>query len=416
MTLAPRLEELAYPTGIAVADDGTVFVTESGLTATGKPGAGRVLRVLGDGFEVVCGGLRAPVTGLTWHDGALYVSEGGDPGRISRVDPVSGSRVMVLDDLPSRGDYHTNAPEIVDGWLYFGQGAATNAGVVSWDPVSMPWVDGSDLAHDRPGVAVTLADEGDGRSRAFQPFGKSVPAGTVVPAALPCTSAVMRCRLDGSGLELVAWGFRNPFSITRHGYGRLLVVDLGMNDRGARPFGGVQSCLYALEPGRWYGWPDYAGGVALSDPRLGSRRPDAPEPRFLLENHAELGLPAKPLVQFPEHSGPTGAVPDPRDPDRMIVALFGDKRPLTGAPGPKAGRKVVSVDTARGTMDGLVLPAMQRPIDVAVGPEGDLWVLDFGDYEIDRTGRMLSSGPSGALWRLPLAATRNFERHVEAAE
>ncbi|MDT7799610.1 MAG: hypothetical protein QOI78_3043 [Actinomycetota bacterium] len=38
------------------------------------------------------------------------------------------------------------------------------------------------------------------------PFGTKTAAGQRIEAALPCTAAVLRCVLDGSGMELVAWG------------------------------------------------------------------------------------------------------------------------------------------------------------------------------------------------------------------
>ena len=176
-------------------------------------------------------GLRAPVTGMVFHGDALYVSEGGKPARISRVDPGCGSRTTILDDLPSGGDYHANTPLVINDWLYFGQGAATNSGVVSEDLVTMPWAKGKDLAHDLPGREIEVSDAvarticGDGncmRTGGFQQFGNAVPSGTRLAAQLPCTSAVMRCRLDGSDLELVAWGLRNPYGLGLLSDGRMM--------------------------------------------------------------------------------------------------------------------------------------------------------------------------------------------------
>lgn len=409
---APIAEALQFPTGIAVGDDGTVYITESGLSADGRLLVGRVLRLTAEGgWRVIASGLRAPVTGLFHHRDSLYVSEGGHPGRISRIELRTQRQVTVIDGLPSRGDYHTNTPIVLEDWLYFGQGAATNSGVVSWDPVSMPWISGEELAHDIPGYDIKLAGRAfpeDGcspelQTSAFHPYCVSAEAGTRLKAKLPCTSAVMRCRLDGSDLQLVAWGLRNPFGLGLDAFGRMLAIDLGINDRGLRPVGEAESCLFELNAGRWYGWPDFAGGEPVTAPRFHSRHPGAKPTEFLLCNHHQLGPPVEPLFRFPAYSGPTKfvAMPDRGD---LLVTLFGDKRPLTGAPGPKSGRKLIRIDLSSGRTTDVASPRFQRPIDLAYSPDRkNLYVVDFGDYEIDRQGRLISEGGTGRVWCLPAA-------------
>jgi hypothetical protein len=416
-------EALQFPTGVAVGDDGTVYITESGLSAGGRPLTGRVLRLNpAGGYQVIASDLRAPVTGLCFHHNCLYVSEGGHPGRISRIELPSRRQVTVIDGLPSRGDYHTNTPMVLDDWLYFGQGAATNSGIVSWEPLSMPWISAEHLAHDIPGYDVELAGRAnpedvrdpERQTSAFHPYGVCAEPGTLLKAKLPCTSAVMRCRLDGSDLQLVAWGLRNPFGLGLDATGRMLVIDLGLNDRGLRPVGEAESSLFELKTGDWYGWPDFSGGEPVTAPRFHSRRPGAKAVDFLLCNHLQLGPPAEPLVRFPVHSGPTKFVLMPGAGD-LLVTLFGDKRPLTGVPGPKAGRKLVRLDLGRGTMTDVAGPRFQRPIDLAYSPDRSmLYVVDFGDYEIDRQGGLISEGATGCVWCLPAAAllqseSRTFE-------
>ena len=408
----PWISGLRFPTGVAAADDGRLFITESGLDPDGRPGVGRVLAIGPDGdSSALAGDLRAPVTGLCLHDGALYVSEGGRPGRISRIDPLSGHRTTLVDGLPGGGDYHTNAPLIANDRLYFGQGAATNSGLACWDSVTMPWVQAKDVPHDLPGMDVRLAPVKSG-NRAFSPYGRANGEGTTIPATLPCTSGVMRCRLDGSCLELVAWGLRNPFGLGRASDGRLLVIDLGMNDRGPRPVRETQSCLFALSPGRWYGWPDFVGAEPVTAPKFRSTRPGAAAPEFLLANHDELGEPVEPLLRFPPHSGPTHMVTEPEG--TLLISLFGDKRPVTGAPGRRSGRTIVRADLATGRLFDLDVPALRRPIALAWGPGGDLLALDFGAYEIDRRGRVIPERASGCLWRIPSAQVSSTLERAEA--
>ncbi|MGY3437505.1 MULTISPECIES: hypothetical protein [unclassified Marinovum] len=388
---------MQFPTGV-VAQGSTLFLAESGLDARGRPGVGRVLRVREGQTTELCGGLRAPVTGLTLHHGALYVSEGGRPGRISRIDVATGGRITLLDGLPGGGDYHTNTPMVHNGWLYFGQGAASNSGVVSWDPVTMPWINGTDLPHDLPGVEIELAADGAGRSAAFQAFGVTAPAGTRIAAHLPCTSGVMRCRLDGTGLELVAWGMRNPFGLTALPDGRILAVDLGMNDRGTRPVGQTQSVIWELTPGAWYGFPDFAAGVPVSDPQFKSQRPGGAQPKPLLANHAELGPVPQPIARFAPNSGPTQMLFDPAS-GGLFVALFGDKRPITGMPGAKAGRSLIRVDIQTGTLVTCAVAGLHRPIDLCWQGD-DLLLLDFGAYELEPGGTLKAKGATGRLLAL----------------
>src|ERR1700710_1083464 len=93
-------EGLDFPTSAAFADDGTLYVAESGLPFSGARPGGRIVRIGQDGSSTsVLVGLRAPVNGLAWHDGGFFISEGGFPGRISRWTP-GGEPHTVLDGLP----------------------------------------------------------------------------------------------------------------------------------------------------------------------------------------------------------------------------------------------------------------------------------------------------------------------------
>jgi hypothetical protein len=65
-------------------------------------------------------------------------------------------------------------------------------------------------------------------------------------------------------------------------------------------------------------------------------------PRFLLANHDELGPPQEPLVRFEARQAPTRMAPVPGR-DELLIALFGDKRPVTGPPArARAGASSVS--------------------------------------------------------------------------
>lgn len=415
------LDGLQFPTSVVFDDAGVAYLAESGVDARGGLHHGRVLRVeTGKAPRCLRDDLRAPINGLHFGEHAgcagLYVAEGGCPGRISHL-ALDGRRTTVLDDLPGGGSYHTNM--VVpgpDGWLYFGQGAMTNSGIVDFAEQRRAWP--RRLPADIPGMDVVLAGadvssgaiEGSGavRTSAFAPFGQCIAAGTRLPAALPCTAALLRCRPDGRDLEMVAWGLRNPFGLGFTRAGQLLALDLGINDRGGRPVAAAPSCLFAIERGAWYGWPDFVAGVPVTDPRHTSERDERAQ--LLLANHHELPPPRVPLLRFPIHAAPVKFAINPgsgRYAGHLFVALFGDKRPFTAPPGPAAGRAVARIDPQSWSLHAWQSEELHRPIDVCFHPRsGELYILDFGEYEVDASASTHGVASSGRLWRMRLPDPR----------
>jgi glucose/arabinose dehydrogenase len=87
---------------------------------------------------------------ITFYNGFFYVAEGGElqGGRILRISGDSTKTVLV-DNLPTHGDHHTNGPVIgPDGYLYFGQGTYTNSGVVGRDNAEFGWLKRFPKLHD----------------------------------------------------------------------------------------------------------------------------------------------------------------------------------------------------------------------------------------------------------------------------
>ena len=307
----------------------------------------------------------------------------------------------------------------------------TNLGVIGLDSFELGWLRRVPHAHDIPGLDVVLtgvnlatADPREGASGdevltgAFAPFGTPTEPGRRVAAGLPCTAAVMRCALDGSGLELVAWGLRNAFGLGFLPDGRLLALDQGSDDRGSRPVGAVPELLFEVRQGAWYGWPDFIGGVPVTDPVFTPER--GPRPEFLLANHDELPAPERPLLALAPHTAATrfASVPpdSPRFAGHLVIALFGDEAPMTAPAGSaRAGRHLVRVDPADWSVHGLwPRSALHRPIDVGFNPvDGALYILDFGDFEMSERecpgpGRHRHTVAVGGLGRGH--AVRNPER------
>ncbi|MDK3255249.1 PQQ-dependent sugar dehydrogenase [Blastococcus capsensis] len=409
-----------FPTSIALGEGGVLYLAESGLPFAGAPPGGRVWRVDPTGSRTLLAeDLRAPVNGLTLHAGGLYVSEGGHPGRITRLG-LDGTRTTVLDDLPGPGNYHTNMAVIgPDDKLYFSQGALTNLGIVGLDAYAIGWLRRLPHGHDLPGYPVTLAGvnvttadptSSDPHARAttggFSPFATESQHRQRVPAGLPATAAVMRCDLDGSNLELVAWGLRNAYGLGFLPDGRLLAVDQGADDRGSRAVGQAPDLLFDVHPGRWYGWPDFIGGIPVTDERFLPERGEPPT--MLLIDHDQLPPPEEPLLQFPPHVAAVkfDVVPEAGEhAGDLYVALFGDEVPMTAPSGPRVGRSIARVDTSAWTLHPLAPGPVRRPIDVRIdAAEGWVYVLDFGQFEMVDTG-VEADASSGALWRFPLPTT-----------
>lgn len=414
-------EGLDFPTSLAFDAEGTPWIAESGLPFAGAKPGGRIERVGADGnTELFLGDLRSPVNGLCFHDGAFFIAEGGHPGRISRWAP-GGALETVLDGLPGLGNYHTNMTVVgPDGWLYFSQGALTNSGVIGLDAYDLGWLQRLPHNHDVPGLDIVLAGlnlETDNplstnghrrvKTGAFSPFGVETRPGQRIAAGVPCTASVMRCRPDGSGLELVAWGLRNAYGLLFLPDGRLIATDQGADDRGSRPIGNAPDVLFDVKKGAWYGWPDFVAGVPVTDPRFLPTRGPAPEP--LLAHHDQLPPPERPVLEFAVNAAavkmdvlPAGAS---RWPGQVLVALFGDERPMTGPPGPKVGRSIARIDLSDGSLHPVEIDRpWRRPIDVRVHPfEESVYVLDFGEFEMGFGGVAARAG-SGALWKVPLNA------------
>ena len=219
-------------------------------------------------------------------------------------------------------------------------------------------------------------------------------------------------RPDGSDLELVAWGFRNPFGLTFAPDGWLYVTDNGYDDRGSRPAWGTGDYLWKVEKGRWHGWPDFAGGVPISE--FAPPGEKAPEP-VLAE---PPGSPPHPTVLFGVHSSSNGldfsaseAFGHAGD---AFVAQFGDMAPGVGKVLAPVGYRVVRVDTSTGVVTPFAAnkgetngPAskiggggLERPVAAQFSPDGEaLYVVDFGVMTTGEGG--IEPRPhTGVLWRI----------------
>lgn len=419
---------LNAPVHCCFAPDGRCFIVESGHKIEARP---RIVQIdTASGEETVLYEFpdeewlkTGAVTGACWHDGALYVT---NTDRILRLD--DGVMTEVVKGLPGLGDHQTNHPVLgPDGKLYWGQGTATNAGVVGADNFAYEWLPKFPQFHDVPRHDVVLAGRNyeyrdvlgslmnKVRSGAYVPFGTETTEGQRVSGDVACSGAVLRCDPDGSNLECVAWGLRNPYGLAFHPDGRLFATEHGMDERGERFIVGDLEDFYEIRDGGWYGWPDFASGIRLDDPHWGDHDSGRGREPVLAE-HPDPH-PPKPFASFRPHAAPNG-FDFCRDSSfgfegDAFVALFGDVAPVTARPRTPVGFKVVRVDMSTGeTSDFAVnriagpaskLPhsGFERPSHCQFGPDGALYVVDFGQIDIaPEMGGIRMPLRSGALWRI----------------
>jgi glucose/arabinose dehydrogenase len=424
---------LTYPSGIAFDGRGVAYVTEAGFAYGIEPTTPRLVRIEPNGAitPIAVGDpSTAPWNGVDWRGGSFFLSEAGHEGtgQIVRLD-ASGASTVLASGLPSGGDHHTNGPVVsADGWVYFGQGTVTNSAVVGQDSADFGWLGKRPQLHDIPARDVVLAGQdfmsGDARhpgstevvaTGAFVPFGTRTTPGQVIPGAVPCSGSILRVRSDAlASPELVAWGLRNPFGLAFAPDGALFVTDNGYDERGSRPIFGAGDLLWRIQPGLWYGWPDYSGEEPLFDPAYAGPRCDCPR-KVLAE---DPNPPQRPAAILEVHSASTG-FDFSRNPafghvGEAFIAQFGDMAGGVGRVMHPVGFKVIRVDVANGISEDFAVnygadngPAtkvgtcgLERPVAVRFDPSGRwLYVVDFGT--LTTTGGKPTPHPgTGVVWRI----------------
>ena len=409
-----------YPTSLAIAPSGEIYVAESGFVYGPKETEARVLQVSpGGSIEEVAAGFNGPLNGLALRGDKLYLSH---RGKITALDLKKGDREDLLTGLPSLGDHQNNdllfGP---DGALYFGQGTATNAGVVGPDNFIYAWADRYPKFHDFPSRSFTLTGENyealdlgtpepsDTQSTgAYAPFGVKRSKGEQAPARVPASGAIHRLDLKNNKLNVFADGLRNPFGLAMNEQGKLYATNLGYDDRGVRAVKRSPDWIVKLKEGAWYGWPDFAGDLPLTEPIFASER--GVNRRPLIANPPPV---EPPLATLPPHYSPMKLDCAPKQFPRqgLFVAIFGDAQPLTENLKDLAPTGVITVDPQTGKYSWFVKNkgepragrsggGFKRIVDLKFASgENSLYVLDFGVVEF--TGMAPNAIPkSGVLWRI----------------
>lgn len=442
------VRDLIYPTSIESDPAGNLYIAEGGY-AYGDPFApARILRVSPQGqLQVIAHDLAAPVTDLLWHQDHLYISQAA---RISRIES-DGSIRDIVTGLPSYGDHPQGQLAAgPDGKLYVGVGTVTNSGVVGVDNFVFGWLSKHPQLHDVPprdiefrsSLFTTLnpfvlaggKEPSLVRTAPFSAFGSGASGNRIV-GQTKANGVILQFNPDGSDLRVHAWGLRNPFGIAWGRDGKFYAGDDGYDERGSRPIANAPDCLWNVVPNGWYGWPDYAAGLPVTDKRF--RPKIGGNPEMLLKRHPPV---EQPLIAFPAHTSPAKLTANWGkgfgDEGDLFMAVVGDNIPITGhgqpvsprvlrisAPGraPQYDTFMVSLQL-RGdrfvttenqpapvpaSTDPLEVRArnagLRRPVDLQFSRDGQaLYVVDFGQLLVLQTPlpMILPRPGTGVVWRI----------------
>jgi glucose/arabinose dehydrogenase len=238
------------------------------------------------------------------------------------------------------------------------------------------------------------------RTSAYQPFGKVVPAGTIIRGRTKANGTILRMDPSGSGLEVFAWGLRNPYGLLWGPDGRLYCADAGADERGSRQIANAPDKLWVVEQNGFYGWPDYVSGKPVTDAAFAPARARPPQP--LWQEHPPA---QQPFLTFEPHASVT-QIEVCRNAafaaeGLLFVAASGDESPVTAAVPVRAGYWVKTVDPKSGRADTFFTAKKE-----ALGPKDLEYVTTAGprrlvDLRFDPQGRALYVVDIGPLHYMP---------------
>lgn len=336
-----------------------------------------------------------------------------------------GTVSNIITGLPSCGDYSNSRVAFgPDDKMYFGQGTATNSGVVGTDNL---WVPNSPCFYDKPGSYLLLngqnfetdnmlveADSETVLTGAFSSYGEPNSPHEIRKGIIKASGSILRANPDGTELELVSWGLRSPSYMKFDEEGRLFVSNNGYDVRGSRPIANAPDEFHLITPGLWYGWPDYAGGEPVTSERFTPEGGNSLE--FLLMNHPNI--PPRPFAIFPPESTIIGFDfnynPDFGPRGDAYIAEFGSALPSTYANATRqfagTGHRISRIDMFSGGVTTFAINksgfsatltkegGFGRPADVAFGPDGAMYIVDMGLNYPEDTDLFIPN--TGVIWRV----------------
>ena len=434
------VDGLTFPTSVTWDDQGQMYVAEAGGAFLEEPPPARILRVEdGQATEVVNlinRGLAASVVGLEWHNGAFYVThrDASDrTGAVSRVTPDGTVTLLFSGIIDSQTDHQVNDIQLgPDGRMYVASGAGGNSAVMGQD--MLPFLLRSPQTHTTACQDIVLTgrnfqtpnfltdDPSDtALTGAFVPFGTETTPGQTIEGTTKCGGSILVFDPDSANpeatLEVYAWGFRNIIGFAWNEEGEMYASQNGYDVVPSRPVKDEFDPTYRVEEGGWYGWPDFSAALEpLTDPKF-----DAPDQLqapifvngqmqgkglgFVIDHEASGLTPPDPSLVAGLHevnSSPSKLDVAPESwgdlAGQLFVAEWGDLAWFTNALRDKpAGFQISHIDPTTGQVESFVRNAkpgpasaqeamgrgIERPFDVKFGPDGAMYIVDYGVARIN---------------------------------
>lgn len=399
-------------------------------------------------------GLIPPVTGVEWHEGKLYVSH---RTRYSVLDPETGEFKTIVNGLPSWGEFLNAKPKFgPDGKMYFFLSTQGNSGVIEKHWVKVIDVFNKYAAHEIPGQDVVLTGQNykvplknlydkepakeTKLTGVYVPLGTKTEMGQVIKGEKICNGAFFRVNPDGSGLERICWGLRSSFGYDFSPDGKLYAT---MNSANPMPPRGIlfdYESVYEIKEGEWYGWPDFYSGIPITDERF-EVKDEVRKFALTEETHRKLlkgkKEPVQPVARLTVHSAAEGMVFGREDfgvsKNNILVAEMGTIVPMFKDTAWPIDKKMIKKNWTEGKPEGVELPypgfqvemvnvetgeakpfianktgkpasatkggGLERPLQLAWGPEGDLYIVDFGRIDFTQKG-MTAYANTGVIWKV----------------
>jgi glucose/arabinose dehydrogenase len=450
---------LTFPTSATWDDQGNMYVVEAGgAFLPEQMGPMRIMQLKEDGTkeEVVNlsqEGVKPAVVAVLWHDGWFYFTHRAEDatGAVSRVNKEGQMELLFKGIIDSQAEHQINDIRVgPDGMMYVAVGLAGNAGVI--DPSVAPFVKRNPEVRPTPCQDIVLVgrnyktpdfrteEEGDSvMTGAYVPFGEETHPGQVIKGVTLCGGSILKFDPNNAmgTITTHAWGFRNLIGLAWDSRGEMYAAENGYDVRGSRPVKDDIDATLRVHEGMWYGVPDFsAGREPLTDPKF--EVPDSLQAGIFIDgefigkdlgfviDHEASGLtPPDPSVVIGRHefnSSPSFLDVAPAGwgdwADHAFIAEWGDLAPPTNPLRGEshAGFQIVRVDPASGELvtfaenmgggpaseQGMQGKGLDRPFDVKFGPDGAMYIVDYGVVEID-----MSQAPpydpkeeTGIVWKI----------------
>lgn len=303
-----------------------------------------------------------PVSITYGPDGLLYalvITDGAQAGAIVALDPATGQTTTVLEGLISPGGLAFRPGTEI---LYYTARTASMAGGALW--VLQPGETPRLLRDDLPCCFTIINGQPNGIT--FGPDGYLYLAAgaltdhTEASPTLPelyatptrWEGAVLRLPPDGSEVEVVGDGFRDPIDLAFDAEGRLFVTDTGL-------IIGVGDRVVRVQEGADHGWPYWRERGCLECPVIPPDVTLVPDWVTLPGDASPRGIVAYHAAAFPAEYY-----------DNLFVALW------NGVEGAQRIIRVRNLPNGRARVSAFVT-GLIRPADVVVAPDGTLVIADY---------------------------------------